>query len=123
MLETRYDKKSDETVEEYLSNSLASIATAIKCMMNSKDFELSCASILGRSIDRPETLFEIIISIPNITKSTEEDNIIVEVWKKFNLDQNPEILLMVSIYDEYVDINSDTPFKQKAPNLILDSTA
>lgn len=59
-------------------------------------------TILGRSIERPESLFEIMLSIYGISNVNEKDEICLmeQIWKKFELFRTPEIINIVSIiYD------------------------
>lgn len=95
ILRSLYHKQHDKTEDEYLLNY---IATDIKLLLNIEESDFRYAVILGRSLVRPENLFEIVLSIPRITATKDgEDNIIEAIWKKLNLAQSPEILIMVSM--------------------------
>lgn len=59
------------------------------------DNNSSLTAIMGRSSKRPESLFEILFSIPEITRLN-SDNIIRNIWNKFELFQTPEIISHVS---------------------------
>lgn len=81
-------KKFDiEDVNQSLDKDLAEIKKMF-------DTEIDHREIFGRNLERPESLFELIISIPEMANSNE--NLIKFVWEKFEITKTPEILQIVS---------------------------
>lgn len=76
-----------------VSKIVAEIQTNLKTLMNLKQPDNRIA-IFGRNSTRPESLFEIILTIPEM--ATEHDNFIEIIWDKFDLMKTPEVLQVVS---------------------------
>lgn len=73
------------------------IRSGIRKILN-LDEHTSRILIFGRNQERPESLFEIMLSIKDISKSeNEKENLIYQIWEKFSLFTTPEILSIVSI--------------------------
>lgn len=71
------------------------IRANFRVLMNLKEPDNRIA-IFGRNFTRPESLFEIILSVPGIA-SEHHDNLIEIIWDKFDLVKTPEILQVVSV--------------------------
>lgn len=74
------------------------IRANVESLMNLQEPENRIA-IFGRNSVRPESLFELILSIPQM--ATEQENFIGVVWDKFDLLKTPEILQVVSGSEKY----------------------
>lgn len=59
--------------------------------MNEKNRDVYREIIFGRNISRPESLFELVLSTPDMS------NLICEIWQKFDLTEESEILIEVRI--------------------------
>lgn len=84
------------------------IRTAFDFFM-SLDENSSIISIMGRSSNRPESLFENILTVPTVEKYDEE-YLIVKIWKKLELGRFPEIISVVSTKTINIDESFLTGF-------------
>lgn len=73
------------------------IKTGIRQILD-LDEDTSRILMFGRNNERPESLFEIMLTVKDISKSGEaKTNLIHQTWEKFALFTTPEILGIVSI--------------------------
>lgn len=90
------DFRQSTNVSKYVDE----IQANFRILMNLKEPDNRIA-IFGRNSTRPESLFEIILSVPGIA-AEHHDNLIEIIWDKFDLVKSPEILQVVSVDHHFV---------------------